>query len=93
MRTLQRTLNSMFGMGKAPRQPDTQAKARAAFKRLATQHGFTWRKARDGYLELDPFPALPEGLTTAFHGWDDALDRVTACIADPSLCANGSYSE
>lgn len=91
MRTLQAGLNQMFGRPRQPRAPDLDRSERAAFKRLAAEHGLTYRKARDGYLEIDPCAAFPEGLTTAFHGWGDALARVQSCLANPALVSGGEY--
>jgi hypothetical protein len=91
--TLQRELNRMFGMGRRPRQPDPDAASRRRFKALAKREGFTFAKTRDGYVEATACPALPDGLTTAYHGWAETLARFEACIADPALIVKGYFSE
>lgn len=93
MRQLQTTLNRFLGGGRPPRQPDLQAKPRRAFVRLAAQRGLSWSKTRDGYLEVEKCAAFPEGLVTAFHGWDDALSRVEHCLAHPEAAATGEFVE
>ena len=93
MKQLQTTLNNFF-RAKAPRQPDYERKERAAFKALAGKLGMTYQIARDNYLEADACELFPNGLTTAFHGWDDMLSRLQHCIAHPNVVgSDGSYSE
>jgi hypothetical protein len=70
-----------------------EAPARRAFKRLAEAEGFTFAKARDGYLEIAACAAFPDGLVTAFHGWADALERVRHCLANPAAIIGGGYTE
>lgn len=83
----------MFGRAKARRLPDYSRRDREAFKRLATERGFAFEKARDGYLEIKPCEVFPDGLSTAFHDWTDALERVLHCIANPEAVVRGGYSE
>jgi hypothetical protein len=93
MRVLQNELNRMFGTGRKPRQPDTDAPYRRRFKALAMKHGFTYAKTRDGYLEMTACAAFPDGLTTCFYDWGETIQRVEQCIADPTLIVDGYYSE
>ena len=90
---LQASLNKLFRTN-APRQPDYNRKDRAAFKKLAGKIGMIYEISRDKYLEGEPCEAFPAGLVTAFHGWDDALDRLRDCLAEPSLVGvDGGYSQ
>lgn len=91
MLTLQRELGRFLGGGKRRREPDLDRKEREAFKRLAKQHGFTFKKTSDGYLETTPFPGFLKGFNTAFHNWPETLERLEACIADPSIMDDDGY--
>ncbi len=92
MRTLQRELSKFFA-AKRPRQPDYDRKPRAAFKAEISGLGSSFVKSRDGYIEVAPCPALPKGLVTAFHDWDDAYSRLVAVMANPALAPDGDYVE
>lgn len=93
LKVLQKGLSEMLGRPSKPKHVDLHASARRKFKKLAADHGFTYQKARDNYLEIAVTPYWPNGLITAFWDWTDALDRVQRCLTDPSLCADGTYSE
>lgn len=91
---LGRELGRMLGGGQKRREPDTDRRERDAFRKIAVEKNFTFTKTRDGYLDTTAFEGFPKGFHTAFHGWPETLERLRACMVDPSIMdEDGYYTE
>lgn len=88
--TLTRLLNDFLGAKPQRRaNPDY-----GRFRRFALKHRLAYKIASDGFIEVQPGPAFPRGLTTPHYAWGETLERLEHCLANPdAIDAEGHYSE
>lgn len=81
----------------AAKERKLAARDKREFDRLARDHGFTYEIERESgtrlaWIKTSPFGDFPQGIETMHMDWPETIDRITACLADPSEVYEGSYS-
>lgn len=66
----------------------------ARFQNLVRTHKLEYRVTGDRYLEVKICSALPRGLKTVHHEWDETASRLKQCIGHPHMVdQDGYYAE
>lgn len=55
------------------------------------RHKLKYKKASDGYIEIEPSDDFPDGLTFLFDGWDDAYDMLMRAFRHPEDISEDGY--
>ncbi len=91
MKLLGKLLTRAFSPAKKRSAPDPHYKA---FRKLVGRHKLDYRVTGDGYIEIKPCAALPLGLKTVHHDWQETQNRIELCIATPdAVDSDGYYAE
>ena len=65
--------------------------ARSLVRSICLRNGAKIRKIDQTHVQVDPCDVWPQGLTTAFNGWQDVLVRLQRCCEHPHDVVDGYY--
>lgn len=67
------------------------SKERGRFVAECRRHKLKWKRASDGYIEIEPSDDFPDGLTFMFDGWDDAYEMLMRGFRHPEDISEDGY--
>jgi hypothetical protein len=65
--------------------------ARGRCRALVHRQGSKLFKIRRDHVAISPCGVWPEGLVTAYNGWQDLLTRLHFCLENPEYVTEGVY--
>ncbi len=91
MKLLGKLLTRAFSPSRKRSSPDPHYRG---FRKLVSRHKLDYRVIGDGYIEVRPCAALPRGLKTIHHDWQETQTRIEHCITTPdAVDSDGYYAE